>query len=169
MLHSQDSLHSGPQSPVTLGAPDITTLLPCCEEDFVAGRQPRSRAALPDSPPAIEKPHLVRDPGRSLFASLMQIHHYWGIVSRRAASFAREPSPWDSQSEFINMKTKLDDWEDGLASEHRWSVSQLHYYKKQGLDLVCPRILSDQLSCPLGPLTDIGAVIHKHDHDASVV
>jgi hypothetical protein len=141
MLHSQDSLHSGPYSPVTLGAPDITTLLPCNEEDFAAGRQPMSRAALPDSPPALEKPHLVRDPGRSLFASLMQIHHYWGTVSRRAATFAREAAPWDSGSEFWNMKQKIDDWEAGLPATHHWSKTQLFHFKNKGLDLVsCYRI-----------------------------
>lgn len=165
MLHSQDSLHSGPFSPVTLGAPDITTLLPCNEEDFAAGRQPRSRAALPDSPPAIERPLLVRDPGRSLFASLMQIHHYWGTVSRRAATFAREAAPWDNRSEFCNMKTKLDDWEEGLPPTHHWSKPQLQHFKKRGLDLVrClsrPGHLAIQLTRKTG--------IPQRYHDASSV
>ena len=37
MLHSQDNLHSGPVSPVALSAFDITTLLPCDEDDFANG------------------------------------------------------------------------------------------------------------------------------------
>lgn len=43
MLHSQDSLHSGPMSPVSLAAADITALLPCNEQGLCSG----ARAAIP--------------------------------------------------------------------------------------------------------------------------
>lgn len=143
LLHSQDSLHSGPHSPVTLGAPDITALLPCDEDDFAAGLQPTSRAALPDSPPAIANPALVCDPGRSLFASLMQIDHYWGIISRRAATLTKDAGhPWDVNSQFCILRRRLREWEDGLPAEHRWAAPQLHWYKYRKLDLVSPAPLS---------------------------
>lgn len=85
-LPGQDNLHSGPLSPVSLAASDITALLPGDEEDFARGREPKSRAALEDTPPAIENPALISDPGRSLFASLIQTHHYWGHIARRAVT-----------------------------------------------------------------------------------
>lgn len=169
MLHSQDSLHSGPYSPVTLGAPDITTLLPCDEDDFAAGCQPKSRAALPDSPPANERPDLVRDPGRSLFGSLMQIHHYWGMVSRRAATFGHEVCPWTPQSEFCKMRRKLKDWEHGLPTEHRYAKPQLHYFKYRGLDLaylsvtMMPRLCNIVLRRPY--LQDVINIDTKGPHE----
>jgi hypothetical protein len=140
MLHSQDSLHSGPSSPVSLAAADVTALLPCNEEDFAAGREPTSRAALQDTPPAIENPLLIRDPARSLFASLMQAHHFWGIVSRRAVSlYAHSSRPWEEGSEFARMVARLRDWEAELPREHVWSVYLLQKYRTMGNELVRPR------------------------------
>lgn len=135
MLHSQDQLHSSPYSPVSLAASDITALLPCDERDFAAGRQPRSRAALEGTPPADENPALVFDPNRSLFASMVQAHHFWGIVSRRAVNFARSASPWDPNSEAAIMMKRLRDWEQGLPQEHQWSQYYFKEYKADGQDL----------------------------------
>ncbi|PHH70123.1 hypothetical protein CDD82_7331 [Ophiocordyceps australis] len=135
MLHSQDSLHSGPLSPVSLGAADITALLPCNEEDFANGREPRSRAALEGTPPADENPSLIRDPNRSLFATLMQIHNFWGVVGRRAVSYSKSSRPWDPTSEFSLMANKLRDWEHDLPHEHMWSNFLLKGYKAEGQDL----------------------------------
>ncbi|KPM34051.1 hypothetical protein AK830_g12522 [Neonectria ditissima] len=135
MLHSQDQLHSSPYSPVSLAASDITALLPCNEQDFAAGRQPRSRAALDGTPPAIENPALVFDPGRSLFASLIQAHHFWGVVSRRAVNFARSASPWDPMSEFALLTNKLREWEHRLPQDHQWSHYILNDYKADSQDL----------------------------------
>ncbi|ROT39075.1 hypothetical protein SODALDRAFT_378195 [Sodiomyces alkalinus F11] len=50
--YSRDNLHYGTKSPTSLTASDITCLLPCAEEEFADGRQPRYRAALEDTPPA---------------------------------------------------------------------------------------------------------------------
>jgi len=139
MLHSQDSLHSGPLSPVSLAAADITALLPCNEDDFAHGREPRSRAALEGTPPAVENPSLIRDPNRSLFATLMQIHHFWGIVGRRAMSYSKSSRPWEPTSEFSMMVRRLKDWEQSLPHEHMWSNFLLKGYKAEGQDLVrCP-------------------------------
>ncbi len=137
MLHSQDSLHSGPLSPVSLGASDITALLPCDEEDFAHGREPKSRAALEGTQPAIDNPELISDPNRSLFATLMQVHHLWGIVGRRAVTYGRSPRPWEPTSQFSQMVKRLRDWENALPHEHMFSLFLLKGYKAEGQDLVC--------------------------------
>lgn len=135
MLHSQDNLHSGPLSPVSLSAGDITTLLPCNEEDFAYGREPRSRAALEGTPPAMDNPKLIRDPNRSLFATLMQVHHWWGIVGRRAVRYSKSPRPWDPASEFSQTARKLKEWEHDLPHEHVWSTFLLKGYKAESQEL----------------------------------
>ncbi|KAM6533143.1 hypothetical protein FALCPG4_006159 [Fusarium falciforme] len=135
MLHSQDQLHSGPYSPVSLAASDITALLPCDEHDFAIGREPPSRAAVEGTPPAIENPALIFDPNRSLFASLIQAHHFWGIVSRRAVKFARSSRPWEANSEFACVVKKLHEWENALPQDHLWSAHTLKKYKANGQDL----------------------------------
>lgn len=136
MLHSQDQLHSSPYSPVSLAAADITALLPCEERDFALGREPASRAALEGTPPANANPSLTTVSGRSLFASLIQAHHFWGRVSRRAVNFGRSAHPWDPSSEFAVLTNKLNAWEDGLPGEHQWNHYILQEYKANGQDLV---------------------------------
>ncbi|OAA47057.1 Zinc transcription factor [Metarhizium rileyi] len=135
MLHSQDNLHSGPLSPVSLSAGDITALLPCNEEDFASGREPRSRAALEGTPSATENPKLLRDCNRSLFATLMQIHSWWGLVGRRAVGYSKSPCPWDPTSEFSRTARKLREWEQDLPHEHGWSTSLLRRYKTESQEL----------------------------------
>lgn len=136
MLHSQDQLHSGPYSPVSLAASDITALLPCDERDFAIGREPPSRAAVEGTPPAVENPALIFDPNRSLFASLIQAHHFWGIVSRRAVKLSRSSRPWEANSEFACVLGKLHGWENALPQDHLWSTHTLKKYKADGQDLV---------------------------------
>ena len=136
MLHSQDQLRSGPYSPVSLAAADITALLPCDEADFATGHQPPSRAALEETPPAIDDPALISDPNRSLFASLIQAHHFWGIISRRAVSLAKCSTPWEPASKFSLVVSKLRDWEHKLPREHSWNIFTLKGYKSEGQDLV---------------------------------
>ncbi|KAF5021736.1 hypothetical protein F66182_6237 [Fusarium sp. NRRL 66182] len=104
MIYSQDQLHSSSSSPTSLAASDITTLLPCDEDTFADGQEPPSRAALEGTPPAIDDNKLVYGPHRSLFASLLQAHDFWGIVSRRASRFALWSYPWDQNSEFLKNK-----------------------------------------------------------------
>lgn len=135
MLHSQDNLHSGPRSPVLLPASDITALLPCNEVDFANARQPKSRAALEGTPPALENPALVSDPGRSLFAALIQAHQYWGIIYRRAVTHDRSPRPWEADSEFARMENRLEEWETNLPESFRWSPQLLRTYKLEGQEL----------------------------------
>lgn len=137
MLHSQDNLHSGPRSPVLLAASDITALLPSNEKDFAEARQPKSRAALEDTPPALENPALVSDERRSLFAVLIQSHYYWGAISRRAISNDKSLHPWEPASEFAVMERRLAEWEASLPNDCRWSNVLLKGYKQEGEDLVC--------------------------------
>lgn len=137
MLHSQDNLHSGPRSPVLLSASDITALLPSNEEDFAAAREPKSRAALENTPPAMENPALIADEGRSMFAVLIQAHHYWGAIYRRAIGKNKSIRPWEPDSEYAQMERRLEEWEAGLPNEYRWSTHLLKTYKQEGLDLVC--------------------------------
>lgn len=133
----QDNLHSGPVSPVSLSASDITTLLPCDEESFANGKIPSSRAALEDTPPAIENPDLLIDPNRSLFASLIQIHYYWGSIARRAMERKRHlPRYRDPGSEFGRWVEKLRSWEENLPKDHTWSPVMLRGYKTERQNLV---------------------------------
>lgn len=135
MLHSQDNLHSGPVSPVALSAFDITTLLPCDEDDFANGVLPKSRAALAGTQPAKDTPSLISDRNRSLFASLMQIHNIWGTVGRRAVYDSRSLNPWDSDSQFSKMAATLREWEASLPQSHLFSHELLRRYKSVGEDL----------------------------------
>ncbi|KAG7291600.1 hypothetical protein NEMBOFW57_001619 [Staphylotrichum longicolle] len=135
MLHSQDNLHSGPRAPVLLSASDITALLPSNEEDFANAREPKSRAALEDTPPAVENPALVADEGRSLFATLIQAHHFWGAIYRRAINNNKSPRPWEPDSEYAKMERRLAEWEAGLPNDYRWSNLLLKGHKHEGQDL----------------------------------
>ncbi|KAK4242014.1 hypothetical protein C8A03DRAFT_11752 [Achaetomium macrosporum] len=134
MLHSQDNLHSGPRSLVLLSASDITALLPCNESDYANAREPKSRAALEGTPPALERPALVTDEGRSLFAALIQAHQYWGAIYRRAINNNKSPRPWEPDSEYAQMEKRLAEWEAGLPNNYRWSSPLLKAHKQEGQD-----------------------------------
>ncbi|KAF4333560.1 general repressor of transcription [Fusarium beomiforme] len=135
MLHSQDQLHSSSSSPISLAASDITTLLPCDEDDFANGREPSSRAALEGTPPAIKDPGLVNDQNRSLFGSLIQAHGFWGIVTRHAVNYTPNSYPWDPESKFVRVSERLDHWERSLPPAHQWSKLRLSEYKAKAQDL----------------------------------
>ena len=148
MLHSQDNLHSGPFSPVSLSASDMSVLLPCGEKDFSEGRCPKSRAALDGTLTAIDNPGLLRDPNRSLFATLIQLHHWWGIVGRRAVRYSKSSRPWEPTSDFSQMARKLRDWEDDLPRDHLWSPFLLKGYKADNLELVSCYFTGIKLNAP---------------------
>ncbi|KAF6815378.1 hypothetical protein CPLU01_14148 [Colletotrichum plurivorum] len=131
----QDNLHCGALSPVSLAANDITALLPSNEDDFANGREPHSRAALEDTPPARENPSLIHQPSRSLFASLIQAHYYWGKVARRAMATMKSTNPWDPTSQYAIMSKQLLHWEQQLPPDHRWSLVLLKGHKTVGEDL----------------------------------
>ena len=161
MLHCQDSLHSGPLSPATLAAADITTLLPSSEDDFDAGRQPESRAALQDSRPGQDQ-HLIHDPRRSLFASVLQAHQFWAMVSRSAIGRLHSPSPWDRTSEFSRMAKRLEVWEQELPPAHVWRPILVKSYKERDEETV--RFWSNCLrERKRRPDTGIGISLLGHD------
>jgi len=136
MLHSQDNLHSGPRSPISLSADDITTLLPSNELDFANARQPLTRAALEDTPPAKSNVDLIHLKDKSLFATLIQSHYYWGAISRRAIQHDKCPDPWNEKSQYAMTKKRLIKWESDLPGDHRWSKVLLKGHKQDGQDLV---------------------------------
>lgn len=141
MLHSQDKLHSGPKSVESLSASDITTLLPCNESDFAAGRQPSIRAALSATPPGAEHPSLVYHPESSLFASLMEAHHIWGVCMRRGYAslcHASNTGPANFQNGESEIMRRLRNWEGSLPEKHRFSRALLCEHKALGQDLVRP-------------------------------
>lgn len=140
MIQSQDNLHSGHSTPMPFSPSDITALLPSEESDFAFGTIPHARAALHGTPPAVEYPHLVNLPTRSLFATLIQAHNLWGTIARRAcrtdghlAGLIR--TPWVNSSEYMQLSQSLQEWEDNLPSRHRWSVWNLRGYKAESQDL----------------------------------
>lgn len=135
MLHSQDNLHSGPYKPVSLGPSDITALLPCDEAHFEAGRIPERRAALEGTPPAIADPSLCSLRPRPLLASLMQVHNYWGIISRRILYHDKDWRPQDEDSEFAKLNRRLRDWERDLPPEHAFGRILLGGYRHYEEDL----------------------------------
>ncbi|VUC30339.1 unnamed protein product [Clonostachys rosea] len=133
MLFCHENLVSGSTSVMFLSPPDITTYLPCSEPDFNQGQEPRSRATLAGTPPAIEHPASTEDPGRSLFASLIQVHHIWGIVRRTVSN--RHSGPDDSDNDLAELKTKLKHWEDSLPKYHAWSLPMLRKHRANGHEL----------------------------------
>lgn len=139
MLHSQDNLHSGPYKPVSLAPSDITALLPCDEADFEIGRLPEKRAALEGTPPAIADPSLCSLRPRSLLASLMQVHNFWGEIARRVLCNAKDWRPYDEDSGFSKIKRRLVDWERNLPSEHAFGRILLGGYRHYEEDLVSQR------------------------------
>ena len=125
-------------SPISLAASDITCLLPSDEDDFANGRVPQARAALEDTPPARDNPSLIHQSSRSLFASLIQAHYYWGRVARRAIVSDKSSEPWEPTSFYVEMAEKLALWERQLPQDHRWSMVLLKGHKAVGEDLVRP-------------------------------
>ncbi|KAL2753952.1 hypothetical protein ACRALDRAFT_2108436 [Sodiomyces alcalophilus JCM 7366] len=167
MLHSQDNLHCGAKSPTSLAASDITCLLPCAEEEFADGRQPLSRAALEDTPPARDNEGLIHHPGRSLFATLIQAHYYWGKVVRGATVSAKSPAPWDESSDFAVMARKLEVWEKALPAAHRWSHALLLQYKEAGEELAYMNVtMMTKLSNIVLRRPYLDEVIHPDTGDA---
>ncbi|KIV77635.1 hypothetical protein PV11_09423 [Exophiala sideris] len=144
MLENHDNLHSGYNSAVSFSLNDITTLLPCEEQEFAFGTAPRERAALMGTASATNNNQLTKSPSRSLFATLVQCHNIWGQIARRASGNGLNQqhhanSPFVdttlSESEHIRLTTLLKDFEDNLPAKHRWSVWNLRGFKAEGLDL----------------------------------
>lgn len=139
ILVAQDNLHSGPASPTSLRACDIDTLLPSSEHEFDSWNEPKLRRTLEDIKLAPENSVLARGTSRSLFASLIQIRHYWGTIARKSILHERDTDHWDIQSYFSTMAGKLTCWEEALPEEHTWNVSYVRGYGSVGQDVVGSR------------------------------
>ncbi|KAI1343357.1 hypothetical protein F5Y15DRAFT_231859 [Xylariaceae sp. FL0016] len=135
MLHSQDNLHSGPYKPVSLAPNDITALLPCDEAEFSAGQIPAARAALEGTIPAIQDPALCSLQPRSLFASLIQAHNYWGIIARRILYNEKDYKPHDEDSDYSKLNRRLIEWEKNLPNDHTFGKILLGGYRHYEEDL----------------------------------
>ncbi|KAK9777364.1 putative Zn(2)-C6 fungal-type domain-containing protein [Seiridium cardinale] len=135
VLHSQDNLHSGPYKPFSLAPSDITALLPCDEEEFKNAVVPQSRAALEGTPPAIQNPQLTSLRPRSLFATLIQTHHLWGIIARRAVANEKSSRPGSGESDYSRMANSLRRFEDHLFGDHRFGIKSLKGHRQDNEDL----------------------------------
>ncbi|KAK8070885.1 hypothetical protein PG997_011088 [Apiospora hydei] len=131
-----DNLHSGPYKPVLLAAGDITTLLPCDEDEFRCGEfQVKPRAALVGTPPADLNPTLTTLKSRSLFATLIQTHHIWGTVARRAVANKKSSYPNDTGSDYAKIATQLAEFEGNLPKNQVYDDLFLAGYRKKNEDL----------------------------------
>ena len=144
MLENHENLHSGFNSPVSFSLNDITTLLPCEEQEFAFGVPPIERAALMGTAPALKDDRLTKSPSRSLFATLIQSHNFWGQISRlfliiyvvqRDSTRPEVETTTLSQDEYIQLSTSLKDFDEHLPHRYRWSVWNLRGFKTEGLDL----------------------------------
>lgn len=135
----QDNLHSGPYKPVSLASSDVTALLPCDEEDFKLARIPPSRAALVGTKPAECNPALTSLKDRSLFATLIQTHHLWGLVARRAVANEKSPNPDDSNSDYAKIARQLAEFEAAQPEFHKFGKKLLKGYRQDHEDLVRTR------------------------------
>ncbi|KAH9897590.1 hypothetical protein F4778DRAFT_744178 [Xylariomycetidae sp. FL2044] len=138
IVHNHDNLYTQQHLPVSFRKSDITTLLPCEENDFAFGRIPAVRAALPGTIPALKDPSLVNHSCRSIFATLIQSHDMWGFIARDIYSAENESSadePWKLDSSYQRMTKTLRDWEANLPNQHRWSPWNLRGFKAEHVDL----------------------------------
>lgn len=145
MLQNHEDLFSGLHSPSSFSLGDITTLLPCEEQDFAFGIAPFERAALMGTPPAIKHEELTKSPSRSLFATLIQSHNIWGQIARRVAhneAADQQDSAGQAKAsmvlgkeEYLRLSALLKDFEENLPQRHQWSVWNLRGFRAQRLDL----------------------------------
>ncbi|KAH8662041.1 fungal-specific transcription factor domain-containing protein [Xylariales sp. PMI_506] len=135
VLHSQDNLHSGPYKPFSLASADITALLPCDEEDFENAALPHCRAALEGTPPALANPRLPNIRPRSLFATLIQTHHLWGNIARKAVSNEKSARPGHDESQYATMDKQLKYFEAELPQDHKFAPSSLKGHRQDNQDL----------------------------------
>ena len=127
---------------MSLASSDVTALLPCDEEDFKLARIPPTRAALVGTKPAERNPALTSLKDRSLFATLIQTHHLWGLVARRAVANEKSPHPDDSNSDYAKIARQLAEFEAAQPDFHKFGKKLLKGYRQDHEDLVRTRASS---------------------------
>ncbi|KAH8881457.1 hypothetical protein GQ53DRAFT_702217 [Thozetella sp. PMI_491] len=140
MMGMLRNLFAGLHSPIPFDLADLTTLLPCDENEYAFGIVPKVRAALPTSQAAIDRPELVNCSSRSLFATLIQAFKFWGQVARGACVDAAKSKNasinlWDNASQYSQLSMALMEWEASISKQHMWSEWNLRVYKAQNLDI----------------------------------
>lgn len=138
MIHSQENLQAGYSSPAPFPHDDITARLPCDEHDFAFGVDPSPRSVLSGTVPSQQQPEAARSPHRCLFATMVQSHHLWGQVARRACRSDLKTSgsePWDPASEYQVLTRELRRFEDEMPERHRWSLWNLRGWRDEQLHL----------------------------------
>lgn len=143
LIHSQENLQAGYSAPAPFPPEDITARLPCDEHSFAFGVNPAPRAVLAGSVPAQQRPDAARSPHRCLFATMIQAHHLWGQVARRACradlkaatANTTATAPWDAGSEYQLLTKELRTFESEMPERHRWSVWNLRVWQDEDLHL----------------------------------
>lgn len=138
LIHSQENLQAGYCSPAPFPSEDITARLPCDEHDFAFGVDPTPRSVLSGTAPAQSQPGAARSPHRCLFATLIQSHHLWGQVARRACRSDLKSSgsqPWEAASEYQLLTRELRKFEDEMPERHRWSFWNLHGWRDEHMHI----------------------------------
>lgn len=138
MIHSQENLQAGYSSPAPFPLDDLTARLPCDEHDFAFGIHPAPRSVLPGTLPAEQAPDAARSRHRCLFATLVQSHHLWGQVARRACRSDLKTNgarPWEPGSEYQTLTQELRTFEDEMPERHRWSLWNLRGWKAEQMHL----------------------------------
>lgn len=84
----------------------------------------------------MQNPQLTTLRPRSLFATLIQTHHLWGIIARRAVSNEKSPRPGNDNSEYSRLASSLRRFEDNLFGDHRFGIKSLKGHRQDNEDLV---------------------------------
>lgn len=150
-----DNLYTGHNAPISFNRSDISTLLPCEENEFKFGHIISPRAALAGTQAAESDSSLESLPSRSIFATLIQVHNLWGQVARQACHVDREKEPWKVDSGYRKMAARLRDFEENMPNRHRWSLWNFRGYKADSVDLVfTPQLARLFVLLPLSPATN---------------
>ncbi|KAH8653222.1 hypothetical protein BGZ60DRAFT_460984 [Tricladium varicosporioides] len=134
-IECHDNLYTGHNAPISFNRSDISTLLPCEENEFKFGHIISPRAALAETQAAESDPSLESLPSRSIFATLIQVHNLWGQVARQACHVDREKEPWRIDSGYRKMAARLTSFEENMPNRHRWSLWNFRGYKADSVDL----------------------------------
>lgn len=139
MIHSQENLQAGYSSPAPFPPDDITARLPCDEHDFAFGVNPTPRSVLSGTVPSQLQPEAARSQHRCLFATMVQSHHLWGQVARRACRSDLKAGggtePWEPASEYQALTRELRRFEEEMPERHRWSLWNLRGWRDEQLHL----------------------------------
>ncbi|KAK3294060.1 fungal-specific transcription factor domain-containing protein [Chaetomium fimeti] len=112
----------------TIRSEDLRIQLPCAEVSFDLGHDVYTGFLKPTS--VVETTRPISDSVLGRFVRLVDL---WGEISEWSFSGGRfteeERPPWSPESNFFQLREKLEAFYDGLPDEFRWSDS--NYYKHE--------------------------------------